>query len=143
MSFNRRDTGCLLSIFHLAMLFFWLAHKIQPANLGTCKAVCAFVLGLLCPGFTEDAASVHPVSAHPAIVCLRSLGFLYVFFFFKQTDGNSSCKKHYKDGSKRICQERDEEWKGNDKTRNLLHFPIYCNSYIPTPLLPRTVGMVA
>lgn len=63
---------------HLAMPVFWSAHKIQPANPGTCKSVCTFVLGLLCPGLTEDAAFVHPVSGYTAIVCLRSpfqLGF--------------------------------------------------------------------
>jgi len=50
---------------------------------------------------------------------------------------------HYKDGSERIHQARDEERKGNSKSRNLLHFPTYSYSYVPTLLLQRTTGTVA
>lgn len=73
VSFNRdtqvASSPCVTWPCHLV---FWSAHKIQPANPGTCKSVCTFVLGLLCPGLTEDAAFVHPVSGYTAIVCLRS-----------------------------------------------------------------------
>lgn len=82
VSFNRPDTGCLLSVVHLAMLVFRLAHKIQPVSLGTCKSVCTFAPGFLCPGFTKDAGFACSVSSYTADVCLRSPFLVLVCWFF-------------------------------------------------------------